>query len=154
MPGYYGEILPPDAIKNVWDGDDSDYEGIRYYGQMEFGYLDFSGAPYELSGDGRTLTINGLADFENPHPDDDTYLYHGAPWVEFNVMLPPPKAVASSTLPSAEIIGESVSSGDAVAKSSTSVVSELVSLTCMISAVLLVVYALALGRVRVRSDED
>lgn len=154
VPGYYGEILPPDAIKNVWDGDDSDYEGIRYYGQMEFGYLDFSGAPYELSGDGRTLTINGLADFENPHPDDDTYLYHGAPWVEFNVMLPPPKAVASSTLPSAEIIGESVSSGDAVAKSSTSVVSELVSLTCMISAVLLVVYALALGRVRVRSDED
>ena len=81
--GYRAQAMDPSAILNVWEGDQSDYDAIRYYGAMSPGYLDVDGASNTYDPETRTLTIFGPADFENPRPGD--LLYHGAPWLEFNV---------------------------------------------------------------------
>lgn len=82
--GYYAQSMPADAIYNVWNGDPSDYNTIRYYGTMSLGFMNLNGNSYTPSGN--VLTIKGPADFANPHPDNPTgALLHGAPWIEFNV---------------------------------------------------------------------
>ena len=84
VPGYYAETVPFDAIAAVWAGDTSDYDAIRYYGAMTPGYMDIDGASYEYFPGNNTLIIYGPADFENAR--EGGLLYHGAPWLEFNVM--------------------------------------------------------------------
>ncbi len=81
--GYYAESVPTDAIWQVWKGNQEDYDAIRYYGTMSVGYMNLNGNSYDISGN--VLTIEGPADFSNPHPSDPSALYHGAPWIEFNV---------------------------------------------------------------------
>ena len=81
--GYYAESVPSDAIYQVWNGNLEDYEALQYYGMMSVGYMNLNGNGYDISGN--ILTIEGLADFMNPHPDNPSYLLHGGPWIEFNV---------------------------------------------------------------------
>ena len=141
VPGYYGEIIDPASILNVWNGDTSDYDAIRYYGSMEPGYMDLNGSSYEVVGN--TIIIEGPCDFDNPR--DSGLLYHGAPWLEFNV-VPSVKASASvgGVAPSVGIVAdEPVTTGGSAVSTSTSVVCELVSLMATLCAVLLAIGAMA-----------
>lgn len=84
--GYYGQAVDKNAIKNVWAGDTSDYDEIRYPGEMGIGTSVLSGLPSEqLHYDevSKILTISGPYVFDNPRGEG--LLYHGAPWLEFNV---------------------------------------------------------------------
>ena len=81
--GYRAEIVDEDAIVNVWGDNLDDYTAIQYSGMMSLGYMNLNGNSYDLTGN--VLTIEGPADFANPHPDDPSALYHGGPWIEFNV---------------------------------------------------------------------
>ena len=81
--GYYAQTVPSDAIYQVWNGNVEDYTAIQYYGTMSFGHMNLNGNSYNIVGN--VLTIEGPADFANPHPDDPDSLLHGAPWLEFNV---------------------------------------------------------------------
>ena len=84
--GYHAEEVPVDAIYEVWEnGNLGDYVALQYYGEMELGYMVLNENTYVYDPMSRTLTIEGPADFENPHDDDESLLNHGAPWLEFNV---------------------------------------------------------------------
>ncbi|UCE92368.1 MAG: hypothetical protein JSV90_04335 [Methanobacteriota archaeon] len=83
--GYSAEQVPADSILKVWNGDLTEYTSRQYYGPMSLGYMNLNGNGYTLSGN--VLTIEGPADFAYPHPDNMDCLYHGAPWIEFNVDL-------------------------------------------------------------------
>ncbi|UCE45091.1 MAG: hypothetical protein JSU93_06815 [Methanobacteriota archaeon] len=83
--GYYAEIVDENAIVNVWGGDLSDYTAIQYLGTMSLGYMNLNGNSYSYDPVNNILTIEGPADFANPHPSDPSALYHGGPWIEFNV---------------------------------------------------------------------
>ncbi|UCE81260.1 MAG: hypothetical protein JSV94_02240 [Methanobacteriota archaeon] len=92
--GYYGQVVDKNAIKNVWGGDTSDYDAIRYLGEMEPGASILNALPSgQISYDSgeKILTISGPHVFDNPRGGG--LLYHGAPWLEFNVTEP---AVESS----------------------------------------------------------
>jgi PKD repeat protein len=108
--GYVGTAVPPDAIKNIIRYKDySAYNNITIHGSMSLGYYAVTsnatsngtggpdlGSMYDPVN--KILTIVGPVDFDNVrHPDGS--LYHGAPWIEFNVApggnIPP---VATITL--------------------------------------------------------
>lgn len=90
--GYEGTGVPLDAIKNIIRYKDySAYDNITLHGAMSLGYWAVSanstGGP-DLSTMydpvSRTLTITGPLCFDNVrHPNGA--LYHGAPWIEFDV---------------------------------------------------------------------
>jgi hypothetical protein len=83
VTGYYGEVVPSDAMASLWDGDSSAYDAIRYIGEMDLGYCMLGDAVWDYDEISKVLTVNGPYDFENPRDGD--LLYHGAPWIEFNV---------------------------------------------------------------------
>ena len=151
VPGYYAETIPVDAIAAAWTGDISDYDAIRYYGDIEPGYMDLEGAAYTYVGN--TLTIEGPCDFDNSRGDG--YLYHGAPWLEFDVTPSTMAAEASNIVaPSVGAVAEEpVTIGDSAVSASTSTVCELVSLVGMMCAALLVIAALAVSVERRREDD-
>ncbi|MDH3366149.1 MAG: hypothetical protein OEM29_09155 [Thermoplasmata archaeon] len=84
--GYYGEPLPSYAMVSLWNGDSSAYDAIRYIGEMDLGYCMLGDAVWDYDEISKVLTVNGPYDFENPRDGD--LLYHGAPWIEFNVVPP------------------------------------------------------------------
>ena len=95
--GYYGQAMDKNSIKNVWGGDTSDYDVIRYLGEMEPGTSVLSGLPEgQIHYDDveKILTISGPHVFDNPRGGG--LLYHGAPWLEFNVTEVTVLASASS----------------------------------------------------------
>ncbi|MBE3041859.1 PKD domain-containing protein, partial [Candidatus Bathyarchaeota archaeon] len=90
--GYAGMRVPSDAILQiVRNGDYSAYEAITRYGAMTLGHYvvnqNGTGGPdlrsmYDPVAN--VLTIRGPVYFDNVrHPNGA--LYHGAPWIEFNV---------------------------------------------------------------------
>ncbi len=84
--GYLGEPVDKTAVKSVWSGDTSDYDAIRYMGEMSLGTCILNGLPGDqmvYDSIGKTLTIQGPYTFDNPRGEG--LLYHGAPWLEFNV---------------------------------------------------------------------
>jgi parallel beta-helix repeat protein len=132
--GYYAEPVPEDALKAVWnEGDYSVYDNLRYYGEMEPGYLGLSGcSDWSYDPSLKMLTINGPWEFTNPHPDNSSLLYHGAPWIEFNVM---------------PLVGDEPAGAEESSSGSTSGavagVSGLTSLAWLLSAVVLTATAFA-----------
>ncbi|MGB2826028.1 MAG: hypothetical protein WBC49_05260, partial [Thermoplasmata archaeon] len=158
LPGYYAEPIPEDAMKLAWetDSDLTIYDDLRYYGEMDFGYIDLSGCSdfsFEVIEGVNTLTIDGGYDFTNPHPDDSSLLYHGAPWLEFNVNPVLPKLAASSVAPEgASGVGIVTPEEQISASVSVSATGEIVSLAGMMCAVLLTIAALAAGAGRRREE--
>lgn len=143
LPGYYAEPVPEDAMKDVWAGDFSVYDELLYRGEMSMGYCELGGADWDYDIVEKVLTIEGPWDFTNPHPNDPDLLYHGAPWLEFNV---DPVAKAASVPP---VVSDGVSGVGAVtpeeqlsASASVSTTSEIVSLVATMCAVTLLIAAL------------
>lgn len=152
--GYYGEVVPEDSIGLLWayeprawdtPAPSAAYDAIRYYGEMDLGYCMVGDAVWDYDDVDKILTIEGPYTFENPREGD--LLYHGAPWIEFNV-TPVAKAVSASDVPIVGLEESSAPAGSAPAV--TSAASELVSLAAMISAVMLTITALAAGAGRRR----
>jgi hypothetical protein len=90
--GYMGTGVPADAIRRIiLYKDYSAYNNITIHGSMTLGHYvvssNMSGGP-DLSSMydpvSNTLTIDGPLSFDNVRFPDGA-LYHGAPWIEFNV---------------------------------------------------------------------
>jgi PKD domain len=103
--GYVGTGVPSDAIVRIIRyGDFSAYNNITLHGEMSLGYFvtsNSSGGPdlnkmYDPVS--KVLTIWGPMSFDNVRWPDGA-LYHGAPWIEFNVggpVLPDEPPVANA----------------------------------------------------------
>ena len=95
---YEGRGVGPDAINNITyggypnGGDFSDYNKLIHHGTMGLGFYITnlgSGTPLDLNSMydpvNKTLTIKGPHNFDNSGRGEGSPLYHGAPWIEFNV---------------------------------------------------------------------
>ncbi|HIH00709.1 TPA: hypothetical protein HA259_01255 [Thermoplasmata archaeon] len=143
LPAYYAEPVPSDAMKDVWAGDFTIYDELLYRGEMDLGYCELGGANWDYDSVGKVLTVEGPWAFTSPHPDDPTLLYHGAPWIEFDVN---PVVKAASVPPA---LSEGAAGAGALtpeeqvsASASVTASSEIVSLVATMSAVVLLLAAL------------
>jgi hypothetical protein len=97
VPGYNGVALTDADIEGAMLGDLSAFYNIMDNGTMSLGYsvtgwpigsgLDL-GPLYD--GATRTLSIQGPVDFNNFWHKPTGVLYHGVPWIEFNVISTQP----------------------------------------------------------------
>ena len=153
VPGFKAVALLDEDIISAALGDKTAVYAIMQNGTMDLGY--FRTAPNEVgqpdlrpgwSAATKTLTIVGPQNFDNhrhksgtttpaptPVPAGGNPLYHGAPWIEFNVVQP----AASASMPGAEVTlrGEVVGPASAIADSVTA----LAALSLASAIVLLVV---------------
>jgi len=141
--GYMGagvETSVYDEIQST--GDPSGFDPITVWGDVQLGYsVTNPAAPIDLTpmwdSATKTLTIAGPATFDNPRSGG--LLYHGAPWIEFNVI--PGAAKAAAIEPSSSVV---VEGGEAATTSSLAV------LSCI---ALIAIGALAAVAVAGRSEE-
>ncbi len=95
---YEGRGAGPNAITNITyggypnGGDFTEYNDLIHHGSMSLGFSITnlgSGSPLDLDSMydpvNKTLTIQGPHNFDNSGRGDGNPLYHGAPWIEFNV---------------------------------------------------------------------
>jgi flagellar basal body-associated protein FliL len=144
--GYHGQIVDGNAVKNVWGGDTSDYDEIRYLGSMEPGTSILSDLPSEqihYDEVGKILTISGPHVFDNPRGEG--LLYHGAPWLEFNVTETTAMASAAAS-PSQAGFGASPEDGSVV-PAGTSAGGAFISVLAFASIMALAAVTVAAGRV-------
>jgi hypothetical protein len=142
-PGYLGRNVSSTAIFNMSGGDTHDYDELWYTGTASLGFvitnstnpLDIASVYDEPS---KTLTIQGPFDFNNPGGRTDGLIYHGAPWIEFNV---------SHGLKTVSVVEATPEVG---AGSAPAVTAEMLSLAVLICGVLIAVPALVGSR---REDE-
>lgn len=90
VAGYLGEGLSYQAYEALMYGDDTAFTDIREDGTLTLGYYVSGGADLASMYDpvSRTLTIEGPVSFDNVRHTEDGPLYHGAPWIEFDVASP------------------------------------------------------------------
>ena len=135
VPGYLGQTVGHDAIINLSLGDYHDYDALRYTGKASLGYvitnktnpLDMGSVYDPIT---KTLTFKGPYDFNNPSGRTIGVLYHGAPWIEFNV---------SHTLTTESVVEGAPEIG---AEGAPAVTAEILSLAAVICGVLIAVPAL------------
>mgnify|MGYP001096112835 CR=1 FL=1 len=135
---YQGVGTGNQSLDNATMGDVHDFDAITYYGEASLGYLITNPAnpldPADIYDPlTKTLTFEGPYDFDN-RDGRDTILYHGAPWIEFNVVMTVSAQSVVDT-PAPEVAGE--------ASSSSAVSAEMLSLVVAISGVMLSIAALA-----------
>ncbi|OGS56862.1 MAG: hypothetical protein A3K60_01535 [Euryarchaeota archaeon RBG_19FT_COMBO_56_21] len=88
--GYQGVALTPNDYDNLYMGDNSAFMAIRVNGLMSLGSF-VTGWPSGVdlapmyNAATKTLTIIGPQNFDNMKATTGV-LYHGAPWIEFNVV--------------------------------------------------------------------
>ncbi len=141
--GYLGKHTPnydDDYLDVMYSDDPSGFEAIQQDGSMELGYYITNPAdPLDLMSmynpTTKTLTIDGDSsyDFDNVHWGTGA-LYHGAPWIEFNIVTP--KAAVAS-VPMTEVV-----ESEPVAVSGSSGAAELLSLCAVVSASMIAIAAL------------
>jgi hypothetical protein len=142
--GFMGEPLPggrfSGAIYNLKRGNLSYYENITVRGDMWLGYNMTGlgpGAPNMWSyydNTTKTISLVGPMDFDN-YRLPNGLLYHGAPWIEFDVSNVTPGAITSVPVTSGPTDGGS-------SASSASPLSELAALGAVIMGTALAVVAL------------
>ncbi len=146
---YVGKGVGPEAINNIsYFGDYREYNDITRHGNMSLGYYMTNLAPE--SGPGldlnsmydavnKTLTIKGPHQFDNSGFGWGKPMYHGAPWIEFNVTYSGSTVfITSAPTPS------TVDYGSAVA-SEPGTVAEITALMALVSASLASIAVLAIG---------
>ena len=143
--GYRGVGLTELDYDDLMGGDASAFQAIEVTGAMSLGYWITNpdgGADLDSMYDpvGNVVTIQGPQTFDNVRHSPDGPLYHGAPWIEFNV-TPPPKAAQLSEPAVAGPVSE------ASAEVSTS--AELSAIVLVAAAVFLVIVALGCAARRV-----
>ena len=137
VPGYEGVALTDTDIETAILGDRTPFYNIMQNGTMDLGYY-ITGWPEGTGADlstmynagTKTLTIDGPQAFNNFWHTPTGLLYHGVPWIEFNVSAG--KAAAAST--------PEVSGGSALTP--TSATFEVLSMAVVVSATMLSVAAL------------
>jgi len=142
--GFMGEKLPggkfSGAIFNLKRGNKSYYENITVRGDMWLGYNMTGlgpGAPNlwdYYDNFTKTLSLVGPMNFDN-YRFPDGYLYHGAPWIEFDVSNDTWGAITSVPVASGPTDGAS-------SASSASLLSELAALGAVVMGTALAVVAL------------
>jgi len=130
VAGYDGVGLPYSAIESLAAGDASDFDAIRSDGAMSLGFYHTGGEV--LTQVGSTITIEGPVSFDNVRWPGGQ-LYHGAPWVEFDVA--PPKALTTESAP---MTAETASVLDCVPAAAAG----MTSMAGVVSAVMLTVAAI------------
>ncbi|MGB2582082.1 MAG: hypothetical protein WBD03_06400 [Thermoplasmata archaeon] len=154
--GYKAQAMDVDSLKHVWlDSDYSDYDEIKYTGDMVFGWSELNGlADYTWNSADKILTLNGPWTFDNPHPTEPGLLLHGAPWLEFDVVDATKLASSSACCPGEVVSPGLVASEEQVSASVTvSAAGEIVTMVGVMAAVLLLVATLVMGAGR-RRDLD
>jgi len=154
--GYHAEAMADvNVMFDVWSGDDSAYDALRYTGDMVFGWADLNGlTDYTWDAGAKTLTLNGPWNFDNPHPTEPGLLQHGAPWVEFDVLDATKLASSSACCPGEVVSPGLVASEEQVSASVTvSAAGEIVTMAGVMAAVVLLLAALVIGTGR-RHDLD
>jgi hypothetical protein len=128
-----------------------DYDALIKYGTMSLGYyitnlVPGTGAanqPLDLKSMydpvTKTLTIKGPHNFDNSGRGWGAPMYHGAPWIEFNVTYPGSTSIITSA-PSPTTVDH----GSAVA-SDPAAVSEIMAMMAVVSATLATIVVLAIG---------
>jgi len=145
VPGFYGEGVYSEGIRNLSMGITQDYDDLRYTGTTSLGFVHtnetnpLARSSYYDEGT-RTLTFRGPFDFNNAGGRTGGMLYHGAPWIEFNVSMP--------LLLNTESVVEATP--EVGAESAPAVTAEMLSLAAVISGFLIAVPALIGTR---REDE-
>jgi len=154
---YLGKGVGPKAIKNITyggypnGGNYGEYTNITRHGTMSLGFyitnlvpgVGPSNQPLDLNSMydpvNKILTIKGPHNFDNSGRGVGNPMYHGAPWIEFNVTYAESTAIITSApTPSA------VDYGSAVA-SEPGTVSEMMALMALVSATLASIAVLAIG---------
>ncbi|UCE91521.1 MAG: hypothetical protein JSV90_09015 [Methanobacteriota archaeon] len=152
--GYYGEAVTPDAPINAWmwmdeiGGDIDEYIALQHRGSVELGWHNLGAADYFYDYVGKVLTINGSFDWYDWRDEGEGTMWHGAPWIEFNV-VESTMAAAASGLPSVPL-EEPVPSGSSSPATSgaTTASAEMLSLLSVACAVLITTFVMATGVVR------
>ena len=87
VAGYLGQGLPSSAYEYLAWGDASAFEAIRDDGVLALGHYVSGGPDLGAMYDPATcsLVIQGPVSFDNVRHTLDGPLYHGAPWIEFDV---------------------------------------------------------------------
>lgn len=135
MLGYQGVGVDPAGYAALMTGyppgDTSAFDAIEVNGEVSLGYhatggIDLSPMWNDAT---KTLTIEGPVNFDNTRWPDG-YLYHGAPWIEFNV---------GGTVSTQDVVSAPELDGAAAGASASSEVSTLV---LVVSVTMLAVVAL------------
>ena len=156
--GYEGGVST-DAIKKIlrgtlpydkWPtGDGSNYDYTDYWpvmcnGSMSLGwYGNWTGAPYldtpsYFDSGTNTLTLQGPMNFENAHHPNGA-LYMGAPWIEFNLT----PVLGTTSMPN--LAGQAPPTELPAEQAATTLTAEMVSMACIVGALLVFVAAIAVS---------
>jgi len=138
--GYQGVGLDYTDYEDIELGDLTAVQAMEVTGAVSLGYT-VTGGPV-LTPVGQTLTIEGPVSFDNVRHTPGGPLYHGAPWIEFNVDALKSVPVSQDAPAATSQVAESVS----VAAASTSATSEMLSLVAVVCATMLAVAALGASR--------
>lgn len=125
--GFHGQGVGSGSFADAQKGNIHNYTGLMYNGSMSLGYYVSGGVDLGsmYNAATKTLTIDGPVNFDYPRNASTGLLYHGAPWIEFNV---------SSTMGTLSVVGPteaaaptSSSSGTITAGSASLVASVMVA---------------------------
>jgi cytoskeletal protein RodZ len=133
--GFFGQGVPSGTFTSVQSGGSlAPYTALMYNGTMSLGHFETGGvdlAPMYNPAT-KTLTIVGPVNFDYPRNATSELLYHGAPWIEFDVST----TMGSLSLPApAEAPAPAASSTGSVAAGSASLVAVVLVTTLAIAAV-------------------
>jgi hypothetical protein len=140
--GFDGVGLDYTDYLDAEDADFTAFEAIESTAAMSLGYFVTGGVDLAPLVSGTTLAIEGPVSFDNVRHSPDGPLYHGAPWIEFNV-----GATKLAVMDSPDPPTSSVPAGlaSAVAAGSGSASGEI-SMVAAVCATMVAVAALGAGR--------
>jgi len=90
VPGVLGQGVPAGSFHDAQKANTArihNYTALMYNGTMDLGFFETGGVDLTpmYNSVTKTLTIAGPVNFDYPRGPANHTLYHGAPWIEFNV---------------------------------------------------------------------
>ena len=104
--GFKGQGVPAGSWMDAWAGNLSEYNKLKYNGTVDLGYYVTGGVDLRsmYNTTSKTITMVGPLNFDYRRAGTGL-LFHGAPWIEFNVSM------TVSSLSAPETAGASASAG-------------------------------------------
>jgi hypothetical protein len=130
--GFLGQGVPTGSLAKAQAGDISPFTALMYNGTMSLGHYVTDGVDLgSMYNPGtKTLTINGPVNFDYERNSSTELLYHGAPWIEFNVST----GMSALALPTPVDVPAPSSSGP-VAAGSASIVAAVLLATIAVTSI-------------------